>query len=142
MCDMCNGMTRKQLEALIDQRIRDYGHEVIFVESDRISPSLAYTVGLSRIGHPEFLVRGLDMDDSIQMLNGFSASVLEWNEVFAHGHTGRWKDGTLLYFSKISTGIRKQVPLAYQRYGESLGLLEVLLVGRDIPNEYVVARHN
>lgn len=142
MCDMCNGMTRKQMEARTDQRIRDYGREVIFVEPDRFSQSFAYTVGLSRIGHPEFVVRGLDAEDSIQMLNGFAASVLEGNEVFAHGHTARWTDGTLLYFSKISSGIRKQVPLAYQRYGESLGLLEVLFIGRDIPYEYVMARHN
>ncbi len=142
MCDMCNGMTRKQVEAKADRQIRDHGRVVIFVEPDRMSQPFAYTVGLSRIGHPEFIVRGLNAEDSIQLLYGYSDSVLDCNEVFAHGHTGRWKDGTLLYFSKISSGIRKQVPMAYQRYGESTGLLEVLFVGRDIPYEYVVARHN
>ena len=39
------------------------------------------------------------------------------------GIPGSGKSGTLLYFSKISSGIRKQVPMAYQRYGESTGLL-------------------
>ena len=63
MCDMCNGMTRKQVEAKADRQIRDHGRVVIFVEPDRMSQPFAYTVGFSRIGHPEFIsVRGLNAE--------------------------------------------------------------------------------
>ena len=72
MCDMCNGMTRKQVEAKADRQIRDHGRVVIFVEPDRMSQPFAYTVGLSRIGHPEFIVERAELQkDSIQLLNGY-----------------------------------------------------------------------
>lgn len=142
MCDMCNGMTRKEIQARTTQRIRDYGREVVFVEPDSQSESFAYTVGLSRVGHPEFMVRGLDLADSMQMLNGFAASVLESNEIFAHAHTSRWKDGRLLYFSKVTSGIRVTATAAYERYGEGTALLEILFVGDDIPYACLFVRNN
>lgn len=142
MCDICNGMTRKQVEAQTAQRIRDYGREIIYVEGDECCEPYAYTVGLSKIGQPEFLVRGLDVADSMQMLNGFSASVLENHEHFAHAHTSCWKDGRLLVFSNISTGIRLQVPYAYRRYGESVRVLEILFAGDDFPLGALQANQN
>ncbi|WP_404287181.1 DUF4262 domain-containing protein [Glutamicibacter arilaitensis] len=126
-------MTRKQFEARTAQRILDYGREIIYAEGDDCTEPYAYTVGLSKIGHPEFLVRGLSTEDSMQMLNGFSASVLDQHEKFSHGHSSCWKDGSLLVFSCISSGIRLQVPYAYRRYGEAVRVLEIVFAGEGFP---------
>jgi len=142
MCDICNGMSIEDADARTDQCIRDYGQQVLFIEPDRFSQPYAYTIGLSLVGHPEFLVRGLDYAHSVYMLNGLSAAVLENNEVFAHGHNCQWDRQTLLYFAKITQGIKHEAPWAYSRYGPSMGLLEVLFVGRDLPFDAISARNN
>lgn len=142
MCDICDGASYEDVEARTDQCIRDFGRQILFVEPDRFSQSHAYTIGLSKTGHPEFLVRGLDFEDSMQLLNGLAASVLDHHEVFAHGHTARWEDGVFLYFSKLTSRIRDEAPWAYRRYGASMGLLEVLFIGRDLPYGCLGARNN
>lgn len=142
MCDLCDGATPEEVDARTDQCIRDYGRQVLFVEPGRFSQPYAYTIGLSLVGHPEFLVRGLDMPDSMELLNGLSGFVLEEKEIYAHGHTGCGPAGTYLYFAKISSGIRHEAPWAYRRYGETMGLLEVLFVGRDLPFDALQYRQN
>ncbi|WP_172511521.1 DUF4262 domain-containing protein [Glutamicibacter mishrai] len=142
MCDICDGMSIEEADARTDQCIRDYGRQVLFVEPDRFSQPYAYTIGLTLVGHPELLVRGLDYQDSLQMLNGLSGAVLEHNEVYVHGQTCRWDANTILYFSKISSRISHEAPWAYSRYRESMGLLEVLFLGRDLPYSCLSRRIN
>jgi len=142
MCDICDGMSIEEADARTDQCIRDYGRQVLFVEPGRYDQPFAYTIGLSLVGHPEFLVRGLGNQESVQMLNGLSGAVLEHNEVFAHGHTCRWDEDTILYFAKISSRIGHEAPWAYSRYGESMSLLEVLFLGRDLPYSCLSRRIN
>jgi hypothetical protein len=68
-CMMRNGWTRDewlhQQRAMVDQ----YGWSVIAVPGERGQPSLAYTVGLSRWGHPELLVSALGAHDAARVLN-------------------------------------------------------------------------
>ena len=59
MCDMCNGMTREQVNAKTNRHIQEYGRSIVYVEADATSEPYGYTVGLSKVGHPEFLVRGM-----------------------------------------------------------------------------------
>ncbi|WP_430408069.1 DUF4262 domain-containing protein [Glutamicibacter halophytocola] len=59
MCDICDGMSIEEADARTDQCIRDYGRQVLFVEPGRYDQPFAYTIGLSLVGHPEFLVRGV-----------------------------------------------------------------------------------
>ena len=133
MCDMCNGMTRKQVEAQTAQRIRDYGREIIYVEGDECHEPYAYTVGLSKIGHPEFLVRGLDVEDSLQMLTDFQHPYLRIMSTLLTRIPRAGKTGGFWFSPGISTGIRLQVPFAYRRYGESVRVLEILFAGDDFP---------
>jgi len=57
MCELCNGMTEQEYREQIMTSIRRQGWTVQYVEgdSDR-NPSFAYTVGLSRVRHPEIIV--------------------------------------------------------------------------------------
>ncbi|SCC44700.1 protein of unknown function [Arthrobacter sp. NIO-1057] len=142
MCDICDGMSMEEADARTDQCIRGYGRQVLFVEPDRFSQPYAYTIGLSLVGHPEFLVRGLNRQQSMQVLNGLSGAVLEHNEVFANGQTCRWDENTILYFSRISSKIREEAPWAYSRYRDGMRLLEVLFLGRDIPYSCLSRRLN
>lgn len=128
MCDECNGMSRKEVNERTDRWIKLYGRAITFVEASGNSRSFGYTIGLTRVGHPEFMVRGLDFEDTCQMLNGFSDSVLAGGERFGQGHTARWNDGRLLFFSTVRRGIDSTAVGAYQRYGQRTRLLEISFI--------------
>ncbi|RKS18022.1 uncharacterized protein DUF4262 [Arthrobacter sp. AG1021] len=142
MCDMCNGMTREQVNAKTNRHIQEYGRSIVYVEADASSGSYGYTVGLSKVGHPEFLVRGMGPEDTMQMLNGFSESVLSRGEKFGQGHTANWKDGSLLFFSTVSGRLHLLIPAAYSRYAQRTRLLEISFVGEDVPYSVLAARKN
>lgn len=126
-------MSIAEADARTDPCIRDYRRQVLFAEPDELNQPYAFTIGLTLVGHPEFLVRGLNYQESLQMLNGLSGAVLEENEVFVHGQTCRLDENTILYFAEISSRIGHEAPWAYSRFCESMGLPEVLFLGRDIP---------
>ncbi|GAA1407446.1 hypothetical protein AUR04nite_14760 [Glutamicibacter uratoxydans] len=131
MCDQCNGMSRKEVQERTDGWIKKYGRAVVFVEPGPRTQSYGYTVGLTKAGHPEFLVRGLDFKDTCQMLNGFADSVLVGHERFGQGHTSRWKDGRLLFFSVLSGRLDAIVRDAFDRYSGRTRVLEINFVGND-----------
>ncbi|TWD83598.1 uncharacterized protein DUF4262 [Kribbella amoyensis] len=57
MCDLCNGATEHDYRQYVIRAIQRYGWAVQYVEGDGArNPSFAYTVGLSRVRHPEFIV--------------------------------------------------------------------------------------
>lgn len=131
MCDQCNGMSKKDVDARTDRWIKDYGRAIIYVEPSPLTRSFGYTVGLTAVGHPEFMVRGLNFEDTCQMLNGFAESVLVGNERFGQGHTSRWKDGRILFFSVMTRGLNSLVVDACARYGNRVRVLEISFVGND-----------
>ncbi|MFJ2618693.1 DUF4262 domain-containing protein [Glutamicibacter sp. NPDC087344] len=139
---MCNGMTREQVNAKTNRHIQEYGRSIVYVEGNESNEPYGYTVGLSKIGHPEFLVRGLNAEDTIMMLNGFSESVLTRGEKFGQGHTSHWRDGRLLYFSTVSGRLHLLIPAAYSRYAQRTRLLEISFVGQDVPYSVLAARKN
>ena len=62
---------------LVAQHIRESGVHINYVIADerRKQTSIAYTVGLFGIGHPELLVLGLDPDTAWSLLNELAARV-------------------------------------------------------------------
>lgn len=142
MCDMCDGMSRKQVNAKTNRHIQEYGRSIVYVESAAVSEAYGYTVGLTKIGHPEFLLRGMGPEDTLQMLNGFSESVLTRGEKFGQGHTANWKDGRILFFSAVSGPLHLLIPAAYSRYAQRTRLLEISFVGEDVPYSVLAARKN
>jgi hypothetical protein len=57
VCHLCDGMTEQDYRVRIIRGIHQYGWAVQYVESDGDrNPSFAYTVGLSRVCHPEIIV--------------------------------------------------------------------------------------
>lgn len=77
MCDMCQGMTaREAMGQLRDAILRD-GWAIEYVETDgsRANPTFAYTVGLSRWDHPEFICFQMCPEHTARYLNGLGAAV-------------------------------------------------------------------
>lgn len=130
MCLMCNGKTVAEVERQISGQIAQYGFSVICLPDTNPKRVLGYTVGLTKIGQPEFLVRGVSQQDTMTMLNGLGREVLRGSH-YAHGHTAEWNEGQWLYFV-AKNGAGKQAAVAYRRYGHSLRILEIHVVDRDL----------
>lgn len=134
MCLMCDGYTQSQVTAMLNAEIEAHGWSVQYVEDPNPTNCFGYTIGLSAKGEAEFLVRGMDMDDTCTMLNGLAASVIKKHEHFAKGHTATWRDGRKMYFSQMH-GASKFALGAYARYGWDTKVLEVHFMDREIPPE-------
>lgn len=63
---------------MIEDTIAAHGWFVQGVEKDRWRPGFAYTVGLTRVGHPELLVTGMDHRAAVHLLNDI-AHHLVWH---------------------------------------------------------------
>jgi hypothetical protein len=60
MCMMCEGMTEREYWTYVRGRILEHGWFLQAVEGeDHRNPPFAYTVGLSRLGHPELIAFGM-----------------------------------------------------------------------------------
>ncbi len=56
MCLECQGWTKREVYALMRSRILEHGFTITMVEPDGpANPPFAYTVGLSRVDHPEII---------------------------------------------------------------------------------------
>lgn len=124
MCDMCNGMTKAEQLKRIRGLIDEHGVAVYYVEDPNPGKCFGYTVGLTLRNAQEFLVRGLDHEDTNTMLNGFADSVLRHGEHFQHGHTSTWRDGRILHFNRMP-GVRDTAPVAFTLYGPRTRVLEI-----------------
>ncbi|WP_343832354.1 DUF4262 domain-containing protein [Glutamicibacter creatinolyticus] len=138
MCMMCDGMSAAEVEAHINGQIAQNGYAVYCIQDPNPKRVFGYTVGLTRLGQPEFLVRGISEEDTLIMLNGLARQVLR-GEYYDHGHTADWKDGRLMYFA-LKTGAGKYTLGVHRRYGLVARVLEVHLMKhggpvRKAPNE-------
>lgn len=130
MCLMCDGKSAAEVERRISGHIAKYGFSVICVQDPNPKRVIGYTVGLTKIGQPEFLVRGVCQEDTMMMLDGLARDVLHGAR-YAHGHTADWKDDRWLYFVSRN-GMGKQALVAYRRYATAVRVLEIHLVDRDV----------
>ena len=134
MCLMCDGYTDSQITAMLNADIETHGWTVQYVEDPIPARRFGYTIGLTLKGEAEFLVRGMDLQDTCTMLNGLATSVIKKHEHFAKGHTSSWIDGRKMYFSQMH-GASKFALGAYARYGWDTKVLEVHFLDRDVPEE-------
>lgn len=134
MCLQCDGVSAAEVERRLNNLIKQHGWAFQYVEDPDLRRCFGYTMGLSKLGEPEFLVRGLDMTDINRMFTGFVSSVIEHHEHFDNGHTAHWVDGRLLYFSTMH-GASKYALGAYARYGRGTRVLEIHFMDREVPLE-------
>lgn len=78
MCRMCQGMTAREAIGQVRDTILRHGWAIEYVESDgsRENPSFAYTVGLSRWEHPEFICFRMCPEHVSRFLNRLGTAVL------------------------------------------------------------------
>lgn len=127
MCLQCDGFSADDAEAQMTNMIQMIGFVIQYIESEAGSRSYGYTIGLSALGHQEFLVQDLDVEDTAIMLQHFALDVLENNSRYGPGHTANYHDGRILYFSKMH-GAHNLAFGAYRRYGEKVSVLEIHFV--------------
>jgi hypothetical protein len=86
MCGMCQGVTARELIGQVRDTILRRGWAIQYVESDgsRENPDFAYTVGLSRVDHPEFICFRMCPEHAGRSLNRLGAAVLAGRR-FAEG---------------------------------------------------------
>ncbi|MBV1777945.1 DUF4262 domain-containing protein [Paeniglutamicibacter sp. ABSL32-1] len=124
MCDMCDGMSKTEQLRHVQEIIDEHGVAVCYVEDNDPQKCFGYTVGLTPHNAQEFLVRGMNHEDTSLMLNGFADSVLERGEHFDHGHTANWRDGRILHFNHMR-GAREFACDAFNLYGPRARVLEI-----------------
>lgn len=69
----------------LDRIVDAHGVAVQYVGPGNEEPPFAYTVGLSLVDHPEFLIEGLSIEISHQLLNDMALSVLRGHMRFDSG---------------------------------------------------------
>lgn len=132
MCLQCDGWSATKVDRHINHLIEQHGWAFQYVEDPNLRRCFGYTAGLTKLGQPEFLVRGLDMADTNTMFTGFASAVIKRHEHFDNGHTAHSGDGRLLYFSTMH-GATKYALGAYARYGHGTRVLEILFMDREVP---------
>ncbi|WP_411731377.1 DUF4262 domain-containing protein [Paeniglutamicibacter sp.] len=133
MCLECDGWSAEEVQRSINNLIEQHGWAIQYVEDPNQRRCFGYTMGLTALGEPEFLVRGQDMNDTNAMLNGFAMSVVRRHEHFDNGHTADWSNGQKLYFSTMH-GATKFALGAYARYGHGTRVLEIHFMDREVPS--------
>ncbi|MGO2051329.1 DUF4262 domain-containing protein [Glutamicibacter sp. 287] len=104
-----------------------YGNAVQFIENPDPTKTFGYTVGLTAHGHPEFLVRGLDMATTCGLLNPLAHRVIKTGEIFGHQHTAHYLGQQLLYFMRMPDAGRHLLEAA-ARYGSAMTALEIRII--------------
>ena len=79
MCDICSGMSVRQVKEKIRMNIARHGWHATLVEGGPDSASYGYTIGLTELRHAEFLVTGRAPAEIYRMLSEMAHMVL------AHG---------------------------------------------------------
>lgn len=77
MCAVCNGWTYEKVWAHMTSQILERGFSIQYVEvGDDRNPSFAYTVGLSGLNHPEFIVFSTCPECAVGALEPVASAVL------------------------------------------------------------------
>lgn len=128
MCMMCEGKSVAEVELHINALIAQQGYAVYCFQDPNPKRVFGYTVGLTRLGQPEFLERGLGEEETLQMLNALAQQVMR-GEYYAPGLTVEWKDGRPLYFS-LKSGAGKYTLGVHRRFALVARILEIHLMER------------
>jgi hypothetical protein len=86
MCDECEGgdlSFEDYYDQVIRPKIDEYGWFIQYVTGDRLSPSFAYTIGLTEHGCPELVVTGVSQQQAAALLN--EGGVVLHRRRLAHG---------------------------------------------------------
>ncbi len=132
MCLQCDGWSAAEVERHINDLILQHGWTFQYVEDPNPRRRFGYTMGLTKLGEPEFLVRGLDMADTRRLFSGFVSAVIDRHEHFGNGHTANGPDGKRVYFYAMH-GARRFALGAYARYGNATRVLELHFLAQDVP---------
>lgn len=136
MCDICNGMSRRQSRERSELRIARNGFTMTWVEPSLTSEPFGYTMGLTDMKHPELLISGLRADDTAEFLTSFAHRVLAHGDVIKPGLLPL-ADDYALYVLEVESPARTMVN-AYELYkGRMTGLQ---LVRPDDEGRYPWAR--
>jgi hypothetical protein len=76
MCDICNGMSMRQLKEKMRMNIARHGWHAALVEGGRDFPAFGYTVGLTELRHAEILITGREPREIYLMLAEMAHMVL------------------------------------------------------------------
>ncbi|EMY35300.1 hypothetical protein D477_005411 [Arthrobacter crystallopoietes BAB-32] len=79
MCDICNGMSVRQLKEKIRMNIARHGWHATLVENGPDTPAFGYTIGLTEQRQAEILVTGRSAGEMYRMLAELAHMIL------AHG---------------------------------------------------------
>lgn len=124
MCDACDGMAPQEQKRRIQENIDEHGVAVFYVEDPQLEKCFGYTIGLTLLNAQEFLMRGLDHEETKIMLGGFAESVVKRGEYFDHGHSADWRDGRILHFNRMQ-GAQDYARVAFSMYGPKTRVLEI-----------------
>lgn len=86
MCLMCQGWNRREVDALMRSQILEHGYSITSVEADGPeNPAFSYTVGLSRVDHPEIICFGMHHGCAHAALTVLARAVLDQGVTLAEG---------------------------------------------------------
>jgi hypothetical protein len=85
MCDMCNGMSWRQVVEKAKLTIARHGWQLQFVEGSLTSPAFGYTVGLTELRHPELILTGRRQPETVELLNDLAAQVFAGGQALTAG---------------------------------------------------------
>jgi hypothetical protein len=78
MCDECSHLTVEQAQEILRTEILAEGWCVMAFEGDGVrNPPFAYTIGLSRIDHPEFITFGMHRECADAAIWPLASAVVE-----------------------------------------------------------------
>lgn len=86
MCLMCQGWSRADMVAMLRDRILTYGYTMVDIAAEGpANPPFAYTIGLSRVDHPELIFFGVHRDCALRALEPIAQLVVDGRRRFDEG---------------------------------------------------------
>ncbi len=138
MCQICNGMTPEEQVALVGRHVATDGFALMAVEA---AVPWLYTIGLSRLSHPELVVGGVGPPHAQATLDALARRVLA-GERFSAGsvieHAGDALTFLEVHRSRLDTGLCAMWR-QYDRVHPGSGPLRALQVR--VPDDWFCACH-
>lgn len=111
-----------QVQRIMERR----GWAVQGVGSDGDFPQFSYTVGLSKVGHPEVIALGLPMEVMHNVLNNVGTAVVEKHQTFQPLPGYRYDNIVENYAVIFRACSNRQFNVARRFFGEDIGALQLL----------------
>ncbi|WP_417221035.1 DUF4262 domain-containing protein [Arthrobacter sp.] len=124
MCQICDGMSVEEAQRREDRQIARVGWTIQHVESEDPSGRLSYTIGLSKLRHPELVMLGSPPQLAQAVLMDAAAQVRGKAHRFEVG--GRWSWAGRRY--RVANGRHRTRLLlgARRRYGKGITAVEFI----------------